>query len=70
MQQATFPDSLFLDFLSSSEDGFRSAEVDVGGGQVADTLVIAMIVVVLDEVADRLLERPGQVVVFEQDAVL
>jgi hypothetical protein len=52
------------------EDGVGPAEVDVGGCEVAEALVVAVVVVVLDEGGDRLLERPGQVVVLEQDPVL
>ena len=47
-----------------------SPEVDVGRCEVADTLVVSEVVVVSDEVADRLLESAGQIVVLEQDAVL
>jgi len=48
-----------------AEDGFRPAEVDVGGGEVAEALVVALVVVVLDEGGDRLFESAGQVVVLE-----
>ena len=70
MQQAALFDGLSLDLLSSSEDGFRPAVVDISGCQVAEALMVSVVVVVIDEVADRLLERPGQVVVLKQDAVL
>ena len=46
------PDRLFLDLLSGLEAGGASAEVDVGGGQVADALVVAVVTVVLDEGGD------------------
>ena len=70
MQQAAFLDGLSLDLLSSSEDGVRPAEVDICRRQVSEAFVIAVLVVVVDEVADRLLQRPGEVVVLKQDAVL
>ncbi len=46
------------------------AEVDVGGGEVAQALVSAGMVVVLDEDGHPRLQLAGQVGVFEQDAVL
>ena len=70
MKQAPLLDCLLFDLLSSSEDGVCPAEVDVGRGQVPEAFVVALVVVVLDKVADGLLERAGQVVVLEQDAVL
>jgi len=45
-------------------------EVDVGGRQVADALVIAQAIVVGDEGRDLGFEIARQVIVFEQDAVL
>ncbi len=45
-------------------------EVDVGRGEIVEALVVAAVVVVLDERRDLLLEITRQEVVFEQDAVL
>jgi len=70
MQQAAVLDGLSFDLLSSSQDGLGPAEVDVGWGQVAEALVVAVVVVVVDEAADRLLKCPGQVVVLEKDTGL
>ena len=70
MQQAAFLDCLVFDLLSASEDGFSPTEVDIGGCQVAEALVVSVVVVMIDEVADGLFERSWQVVVFQQDAVL
>jgi len=64
------PRGLGFDLLSSFEDGFGLAEVDVRGGEVAQALVIAVVIVVLDEGRHGFLKCPGQVIVLEQDAVL
>ncbi len=67
MQQAAFLDCLVFDFLSSSEDCFGSTEIDIGGCQIADALVVSVVVVVIDEVADGMFERSWRIVVFQQD---
>jgi len=70
MAQAAVSDGEFLDPLPFREDGFAPSEVDIGGGQVAEALVVAAVVVVVDESGDGGLELAGQEVVFQQDAVL
>ena len=70
MQQAALLDGLPLDALTLAQDGFSPAGVDVCRGEVAQALVGAAVVVVLDEGPDLRLEVAGQVVVLEQDAVL
>ena len=45
-------------------------EVDIGGRDVAKALMIPGVIVMLDEAKHGLLEIAGQVVVFQQDAVL
>ena len=70
MQQAAFPDCLFFDLLPFPEDSFCSAKVDIGWGQVTQAFMIALMIIVLDELTDRLLKGARQIVVFEQDAVL
>jgi len=45
-------------------------EVDVGGGEIAQALVVAPMIVVGDEGIDLGIEVAGQVVVFQQDPVL
>ena len=45
-------------------------EVDVGGRHVAEALVVAPVIVVLDERRDLAFEVSGQEVVLQQDAVL
>jgi len=50
--------------------GCPAAEVDVGRGQIAQALVVAGVIVVLDEAVDGAFESAGQVIVLKQDAVL
>lgn len=45
-------DCLFFDLFPFSEDGFVAAEVDVCGRDVVQALVVALIIVVLDECAN------------------
>jgi len=52
MLQAALSDCLFLDLFPFSENGFVAAEVDVGGCDVAQSLVISLVVVVIDESLD------------------
>lgn len=70
MQHTALLDGLGFDLLSAFEDGFVPAQADVGRCETAQALVIAMMVVVHDEGRHGLLERPGQVIILEQDAVL
>ena len=48
MAQASVSDSEFLDLLPRLEDGLAAAEVDVGRGQVAEALMVAAVVVVVE----------------------
>ena len=70
MLQAALLDCVFLDLLPFSQNGFVTAEVDVGGCDVIQPLMVALVVVVVDECADLAFEITGQVVVFQQYAVL
>jgi hypothetical protein len=47
-----------------------ATEVDVGRREVFQALVIALVIVVFDEPADAGFKVAGQVIVFQQDAVL
>ena len=49
MLQATLSDRLFLDLFPFSENGFIAAKVDVGGCDVVQALVVALVIVVVDE---------------------
>jgi hypothetical protein len=52
MLQAALVDGLAFDPLAFGQDGLPAAEVDIGGRQVAEALVVAGMVVVLDEGGD------------------
>ena len=68
--QAPMLDSLSFDPFPPFYDGAGPAEVGVGGRHVVQALVVALVVVVLDEGLDLGLEVSGQEVVFQEDAVL
>ena len=57
-QAALFHGSVF-GLPPFAENGVIPAEVDVGGCQVSEALVVATMVVVLDEGFDRFLKRSG-----------
>ena len=59
-----------LDPFPFQQDGLATTEVDIGRRQVVQALMVAVMVVVADEVADLEFEMPRQQVVLEQDAVL
>ena len=68
--QATVCDGLAFDPFTFEEDGLGPPEVDVSRSEIAEALVIAGMVVVLDEGRDLAFEIAVQVVMLEQDAVL
>ena len=70
MLQTAIGDGLALDPFAFEEDGLSAPEVDVSRSEIAEALVIAGMVVVLDEGRDLAFEIAGLVVVLEQDAVL
>ena len=70
MQQAPLLDGLSFDAIALEQDRLSAAEVDVGRGEIAEALVVAAMVVVLDEGRNPAFEIARQVVVFQQDAVL
>ena len=70
MLQTTIGDCLALDPFAFEEDGLSAPQVDVSRSEIAEALVIAGMVVVLDEGRDLAFEIAGQVVMLEQDAVL
>ena len=70
MLQAPMFDGLSLDPFTLFDDGWRPAEVGVGGRHVVQALVVTLVVVVLDEGLDLGFKVAGQEVVLEQDAVL
>jgi len=70
MLQSAFSNGLAFDPFSLQQDGLPASEVDVGRREVAQALMIAIMIVVLDEASDVGFEIAGQIVVFKQDAVL
>ncbi len=70
MKQAPRFDCLLFDPFSLSQNGLASSEVDVSGREVLQALVIATVIVMLDEGVNLLREIARQIVVFQQDAVL
>ena len=52
MLQAALADCVFLDFFPFSQDGFVAAKVDVGRCDVVKALMIALVVVIVDEGPD------------------
>ena len=70
MLQALVLDGLSFDPFPFQQDGLAAPEVDIGGREVIQALVVAPVVVVLDEGADLGLEITGQIIVLEQDPVI
>jgi hypothetical protein len=70
VQQAPLLDGLALAGFTFAQDGLAAAEVDVGRGETVQALVVALMIVVLDEGFDLRLERAGQIIVLAQDPVL
>ena len=52
------------------DDGCVAPEVDVGQRDIGEALVVAVIVVMIDEGADLVFEVARQIVVFQQYPVL
>ena len=70
MVQAAVLDGQFFDPVPPFDDGDVAAELGVDGRDVAEALVLAVVVIVLDESADLAFKVPRQIIVFQQDAVL
>ena len=70
MLRASILNSLLFDPFSFFNDGAGPAEVGVGGRDVFEALVEALMVVVVDEGVDLALKVAGIEVVFEQDPVI
>ena len=69
MLQAPMFDSLPFDPFTLFDDGFSPSEVGIGGRHIVEALVVAPVIIVLNERLDLGLEVTGQEVVFQQDAV-
>ena len=62
MQQAAVSDCLSFDPFPFDQNGLASPEVDVGGRQVGDALVISQVIVAGDEGLDLGFEIAQQVI--------
>jgi len=69
MLQAAILDCLFFDLFPFSDDVFISPEVDIRWCDVAQTFVVTMVIVILDECLDLLFKVAGQIIVFQKDAI-
>ena len=69
MVQATVLDDQFLDLLPPFDNGGVAPEVGVGWCDVVQALVVAVVIVVIDEGADLVFEIPWQIIVLQQNAV-
>ena len=70
VQQAPMLDGFALDPFAVFDDGFGPSEVGVGGCHIVEALVVAPVIIVLDEGLDLAFEIARQEVIFEQDVVL
>ena len=70
MLQAAISDCVSFDPFSFQQDGLGASKVDVSRDEIAQALVIAAMVVVIDECVDLGLEVAGQIIVLKQDVVL
>ena len=70
MIQAAVLDGEFFGFLSPFNDCGVSPEVGICGGDVADALVVAVVIVTIDEDTDLAFQITWQEVVFQQNPVL
>lgn len=70
MKQAALSDGFAFDPFPFQHDDVAAPEVDIGGCEIADALVVSTVIVVIDEAGNLPLEIARQEVVFEQDAVL
>ena len=70
MLQAAVCDGVPFGPLPLRQDGPAASNMDVGGGEVVQALVVAPVIAVLDEGLDVGLERTRQRVVFQQGPIL
>ncbi len=70
MVQAAFLNGPFFDLLSPFDDGCAPPEVGIGGCDVSDALVVAVVIIIIDESADLGFEIAGQIIILQQYSVL
>ena len=69
-ENQAFLDGQFLDLCPPFDNGGVTSEVGVGRCDVGEALVVAVVVVMIDEGADLVFEVARQIVVFQQYPVL
>ena len=70
MVAAALFDGTSFDLLSHVQNVLTAAKVDVGRREVVEALMVAAMIVVVDEVCDCALQIAGEIVVFEEDPAL
>ena len=65
MVQAPGLDGLSFDPFSFQDDCLTASEVDVGGGEIVQAFVVALVIVMIDECGDLRFEIFGEVVVLQ-----
>ena len=68
--QAAFSDGVSFDPFAFEQDGLCASEVDVGGSEIVEALMVTAMIVMLDEGCNLGFEVLLEEVVFKQDAVL
>jgi len=68
LDQVAVLNGLCFDVLPFCQDCRTAPEVDIGGGQVAEALMVAVVVVVLDDCGDGGFEFTLQEIVFRLNA--
>ena len=70
MVQVAIFDGAFFDAFSPFYDGRGAPEVNVCRGNVTETFMVALMIIMLNEGADLVFQMPRQIIVLQQDAVL
>lgn len=68
--QAAFFDRVSFDPFAFEQDGLSASEVDVGGSEIVEALMVTAMIVMLDEGRNLGFKVLLEEVVFKQDAVL
>ena len=68
--QAALSNGVSFDPFAFEQDGLAASEVDIGGREIVEALVVSAMVVMLDECRNLSLEVLLEEVVFKEDAVL
>lgn len=61
---------LAFDLLSHVQDFLPTPEVDVGGREVVEALMVASMIVMVDEVGDGPFEMTREMIILQQDPAL